>query len=192
MDHRIGFVGWGFPLLVAASLSAQEVTVPVDAQLPLLLKVISSDRNLARSGPDYTVGVLFQPRFRPSVEFFEAVRRSSDRSPLPALGDRRIRLLPIEVSVDDLRKVLAEHPCDALYVGPLRALPIAAVHAAAQETETLTLSAVPQYVSQGLAVGVDLHADRLRILIHLPSAQAAGAAFSSRFLGLSAVEVVAR
>ena len=50
-----------------------------------------------------------------------------------------------------------------------------------------TITGVPEYVDQGLAVGIGIRRDRPLIIVNLEQARAEGAAFSSQLLALARI-----
>ena len=170
----------------------EEIPVPAQVQLPLLLKVLSYDRNLTqRFGEEIVIGVLFQERYRVSFEFEVELMREARSSSVRTVNELPFRLVPLNLNrIADLDAAVSEHEIDVLYVCPVRALDLGALIDLARTRKISTLAALPEYVEKGLAVGIGIRAERPLIFINLSASVAEGAGFSSRLLRLKVVEIV--
>jgi len=170
------------------ALSAQEMEIPVAVQVPLFLKVISFDRQLrARGGQtEYVVSIAYQSGNRASVDARDEVVRSlkADR---PTVLGLPIRIVTVDLDHESLADCLKTHAASLLYITPLRAVDVAALVTTANVAGVTTVTGVPQYVAQGVAVGVRLQRDRPRILINLQGARLQGADFAAELLKLADV-----
>ncbi|MEO0093984.1 MAG: YfiR family protein [candidate division WOR-3 bacterium] len=179
--------------MVAAPISsiefAQEMPVPMDLQLPLLLKVLTFDRNLkSRVGKEIVIGVIYQEKFRASLLIKDEFLRVLKELPIKDLADLPIKAKPIALGDEAILKTAIINDSIAiLYVTPLRAFEISTIQALAGELKVLTLTGVPEYVKSGLAVGVGTKGERPLIIINLTQAKAEGADFSSQLLNLAKV-----
>lgn len=168
---------------------AQEVPVPGRLQAELFVKILSYDRRLPESaGKDVVLGVLVQRRYRASLEAADDLVAGIAALEMPSASEPRLR--PILVELDDgagLGARLDELGVEVLYVTPLRALAIQEITAAARARGVRTLTGVPAYVREGLAIGLGVRGERPEILINLIAARAEGAELSSRLLGVARV-----
>jgi len=167
--------------------SAQEMEIPVAVQVPLFLKVISFDRQLrARGQTEYVVAVAYQSGNRASVDARDEVLRSlkADR---PTVLGLPVRIVAVDLDHESLAECLRMHGASLLYITPLRAVDVGALTATAGTAGVTTVTGVPQYVAQGVAVGVRLQRDRPRILINLQGARLQGADFAAELLKLADV-----
>jgi hypothetical protein len=172
----------GFLGLAAAvpAVTAQEVPVPVQVQVPLLLRILSFDRNLAqRRTGDLVVAVLYQSRNRTSLAIAEEVSRLLGSVPgTEAVG--------IDLDkVTDLRAALAQSGGQVLYVSPLRGVEIGGIVRVSRVAGVTTVTGVPRYVDEGIAIGLDLKAERPEIVVNLEGARAEGADFTAQLLKLA-------
>lgn len=180
------------PLLVLAWPAvcwAQEMPVPVEVQVPLLLKLLHFERQLQSRAADDTlvIGIIYQQRFRTSFEvkdgFVAAVGAAAGEGPL--------RCVPLDLDRQkDLPGALAASQARILYLCPLRAADLKGIIRIAREHRVLTLTGVPEYLGAGVAVGIDSKGQKPLILVSLPAAKAAGADFSSRLLSLKMVKAI--
>lgn len=166
---------------------AQEMEIPVAVQVPLFLKVISFDRQLrARGQTEYVVAVAYQSGNRASTDARDEVIRALKVEHPTVLG-LPVRLVTVDLDRESLSDCLKIHAASLLYIAPLRAVDVAALTATASAAGVTTVSGVPQYVSEGVAVGVRLQRDRPRILINLQGARLQGADFAAELLKLADV-----
>ena len=103
------------------------------------------------------------------------------------VGGVRYRGVAIEVRELGADPVGSHDAVDALYITPVRAIAMEAITAVSQKRRELTLTGVPEFVDDGLAVGIDLHGQKPRILINLKAARAEGADFEARLLKLAKI-----
>ena len=170
-------------VLVTAAPSAQVPAVPVPLQFSLFFRIMTYDRSLpTRAAGGLVVGVAFQGRLRASALAAEEALQQTPPSGFPY----PVRLVAIDLdSTADLAAALAD--CDVLYVAPLRAYRVADISAAARARGILTVTGIPEYLDEGLAIGVDLRGDRPEILVNLAAARAERADFTAAFLRLATI-----
>jgi hypothetical protein len=162
------------------SLAAQEVPVPVRVQVPLLLRIMSFDRNLAqRRTGDLVIAVLYQSRNRTSMAIAEEVTRT-----LGSLAGTEAVGIDLD-NVVDLRAARAQSRGLVLYVSPLRGVEISRIVGVSREAGVTTVTGVPRYVEEGIAIGLDLKAERPEIVVNLAGARAEGADFTAQLLKLA-------
>ena len=171
----------------AATSAAQDMSVPIEVQVPLLLKILTFDRTLAADSHDsLVVGVVFQSHYRGSAGVADEVCRilaATGRNPNAA---RVLRVVTIDLDKSDaLGATLLREGVQALYVTPLRAVATSAVAAATRQRQVISLTGVARYVEEGLAVGLDAAGDRPQIVINLAASKAEGAAFTGQLLKLA-------
>jgi hypothetical protein len=181
----LALLGVGFGA-AATRVAAQDMPVPVEVQVPLLLKILSFDRSLTTAQSDpLVVGVAFQGRNRTSSEIGAEVRSRLIAGGAPSVAGRSIRVVLIDLdATSDLRAELLRDSVRVLYVAPLRAVAISMVAAATRERLVISFTGIPRYVDQGLAVGIDVSGVRPRIVINLSASRAEGALFSADLLKL--------
>ncbi len=82
---------------------------------------------------------------------------------------------------------MSNHDIDILYITPLRATGIKEIIRACGAGKILTLTGVPEYVTDGVAIGIGIKGEKPRILINITSAKNEGSDFSSQLLKLAMV-----
>jgi|WetSurMetagenome_2_1015567.scaffolds.fasta_scaffold247413_2 hypothetical protein len=189
---RLGRFGTllGFALLASGPAGhSQDMPVPVDVQFSILSKILAFDRTLVRKGKtEVVVGILFQNRFRPSVIAKDQFLAAQEGSAAVTVDGMPIRCLAI--NIDDGDGPLESAPftdLDALYVAPLRAVSLDAVTALSRAEGIVTLTGVPEYLEQGLAIAIGAKEERPVIIINLPAARGEGAEFSSQLMRVARV-----
>jgi hypothetical protein len=174
-------------LFCALILTAQEMPVPVRYQYLILLKTLTFDRNLkARCGNGIVLGVLYQSRFRQSVNVKDELVTIANESSYEFLDAYRIRVVPIDLSSEaGLEEQISASGVNTLYVAPLRAIDLATISAVTQKNKVLTLTGVPEYVDIGLSIGVGIKGDRPTLVINQRASKAEGADLDSQLLKLA-------
>lgn len=170
-------------LLYAAvfPLSADEVLVPMDVQIALFNKIWKLDRTF-RPGPTVRVAVIYQAEYRPSANAVTQL--------LAAVRGANLPILCTLVELDEQATVAQRIPLkdiDVFYVMPLRAIDVRTIAAISRAHGIRTITAVPAYVADGLAVGIGVLKQRPLIIINLRASRAEGSEFKSQLLTLSHV-----
>jgi hypothetical protein len=165
----------------------QDMPVPVSAQVPVIFKVLSYDRNLRRHASDkLVIGVVYQKSVRESeavaVEFMQAFAAMSD----PRVNGLSVSVVPIDISSGgDLQTILASRAVDAVYLAPLVSESVREISSIARTSSITTLTGVPDYVERGCSVGVTLRGGRISLLINLAACHAEGSRFDPQLLRLA-------
>ncbi len=163
--------------------------VPVNLQARIFIKVLLFDRSYERRAEDgVVVAVLYQKGFRQSFlaaeEFAKAAADWGDQ----ASGDVAFRCVLIDVDGPQaLPESLATAHADILYVAPLRSFDVGRIARSARDMRLPAYTGVPEYLSAGLSVSLDLRDDKPRILVNLKASKEAGAEFGSQMLSLARI-----
>jgi hypothetical protein len=170
-------------------LFAQEIAVPIEAQIPLLCKVITYDRDLKkRAGGELVIAVLYQRKFKSSLNIKDEVVGALEK--MEILTDTNLRLRCVAIELIDEKNLLQElvsKEVDVVYLTPTRAFDIDSITLVTRERHVLSLTGVPDYVGAGISVGVAAKGEKPQILINRVAAQEEGADFSSQLLKLAKV-----
>ncbi len=180
------FAGAG---LKAGPASAQDMLVSADMQLSLFVRLLPFDRNFQeRVGEEAVIGILYQRTVRASVNAKNSLLAALDEQPIPSIGATPLRVKVIEyVGVQQLPLQLLTEGVDILYVTPLRSVSLDELETLCEELQIGTLTGVPQYVDDGVAVGIGTRGGRPEIVVNLRAARAQGFDFSSQLLRLARV-----
>ena len=163
--------------------------VPVDVQVPILFKVLAFDRHIADSHDrTLVVGVFYQSGYRVSSTAKELVMDALSQIGSGGPANHSLRVVAIDADRnEDLGEALARLQVKVLYVAPLRAFDLGRIVAATRRARALTLTGVPEYVEEGLSIGLELRQDRPRIMVNLRAARAEGAELAAPLLHLATV-----
>ncbi len=178
----------GLPAIVGwASAEVQEMSVPVNLQLRLLSRVLQFDRRFPENlGEEVVLGVLYQSRFRASLDAMSAARSALEEKANRFVGEVPLRVVALDMDEGlSLADALADRGIDVLYVAPLRSVEIRALSRISREGGVLTFTGVPEYLRMGLAVSVGSRRGRPEILINADAAAAEGVLFSSELLKIA-------
>ena len=161
--------------------------VPIPVQWALFAKILKFDHNLAaRTNDGLVVGLVYQQNSLGSrIVKDSAVEEASS---LGEPGEYGVRCVEIDISdATDLGGVIVANGIDILYVTPLRAVDLQTICLPSRETQTMTLTGVPEYIESGLSVGIGIKGSKPEIIINLEASKAEGCHLSSRLLRLARV-----
>lgn len=167
--------------------SAQQAQLPAELKLPLLVKVLSFDRELEHSSRDIVVAVVYQRHVPASLrerdEWLSAATRDLH------VNGSRIRVVGIEYrTADELVDALRKARANVVFLPLLRTvdMPVLADRVRSAGFRTATDEAA--LAGRSTAVGLLLRAGRPHVIISMPLALREGSNFSSQLLRV--VEVV--
>ncbi len=165
----------------------QEMSIPVNVQFPLFLKILTFDRNFkARVGDEIVIGIVYQGKFKTSLNTKDEIMNAMDRYPIKKVEDISIRCVPVDIgNKPNLERIISRNDIDVLYITPLRALGVGSITSVSRAKQIMTLTGVPDYVESGLAVGIGIKGENPQIIVNLPAAKSEGANFSSQLLKLA-------
>lgn len=169
------------------AMEVQDIEVPVDVQLAILLKVMTFDRKLAVRAPRaVAIGVAYQGGNRASVvakdEALRVLRATEQLADGVAL-----RAVAIDLDATTLAEADAKEGLTHLFVAPLRAFDVKEIVGWARRAGVTTMSSVSRHVRDGLALGVGLRGGRPRILVNVESSRLEGADLSAELLKLAEI-----
>lgn len=178
-------------MLLAACLTpvfairAQEMDVPVAVHLPILLKVLSFDRQLRVRAPrEVVVGVVYQSGSRASVVAKDEALQAFQSANTIVQG-LPMRAVAIDIDRGPLADALDARKLTHLYLTPLRATDVHALALLSREAHVTTMTGVARYLDDGIGLGVGLRGGRLRILVNLDACRIEGADLSAEVLKLA-------
>jgi hypothetical protein len=179
-------------LLFPRVARTEDSPVPLHRQIPILLKILTFDRNFEkRTNTRLNIGVVYNesdPASRQSLQDIITV--------LNKYADKTVNGLPVNyypigyTDEQNLAEFATLNNINVFYVTPGSAKHIAALLRTSQRQKIITVSGVPAYVRAGVSVGLDLNTDnKARILINLRSAQLEGIVFDANLLRLATIVV---
>lgn len=174
-------------VLLSAKVSAQEMPLPVEDQVPLFVKILNYDRSLVNKDMDkIVIGVLYQEKFRISSitkdEFIQSVYNNDENT----INGKPIVCVPIEISnLANLDWFIDNKNISILYITPLRSVELRDIYHVTRRKKIMTLSGVSKYIRQGLSVGLELIDEKPKILLNIRSVRSEGIDFTSQLLRLA-------
>jgi uncharacterized protein DUF4154 len=168
---------------------AGEMALPVDQQVPVLLKVLTYDRNFeAKAGSELAIGIVHDPTDRESAAATEEMATTLFRFAGKTVKKLPLRHYTIEyTSAADLESFVKAKGISVLYVAPGSARNLGEILKVAQALHLTTATGVPDYVRKGVAVGIGLVQDRPQILINLAASRAEGSDFDASLLRIATI-----
>jgi hypothetical protein len=171
-----------------SALAADAMPVPADLQVPLLLKILTYDRNFeAKTKAELNIGVVFDPGDAASVKAKNEVAEI-----LGKVADKTVKKLPIKYvpieykTLADLEATVKARGVNLLYLTPgLRNVEELIRFSHANRITTAT--GVRSFVERGVAVGVGVRQDKPEILINLPASRSEGSEFDASLLRIATV-----
>ena len=178
-----------FVLIFLGKAFAQEMPLPVENQVPLFIKILNYDRQFkARISNSVVIGILFQNKYRTSTiakdEFIKYLMLNSEYN----IDGKSFTYVPIEYNnLTNLENLLSDKKLNVLYVTPMRSIDLSKISQVCRQKKIISISGVPDYIREGLSVGLDLEGDNPKILINIIAAKNEGADFKSQLLKLSEI-----
>ena len=176
-------------LLRGIPCPAQEMPIPAEVQYALITKILAFDKHLNEAGKrELVIGILFQNGFRMSKTTRDELIAAMEQSPATNVCGMSVRFTSIDID-NGLRvsDMISPGRVDALYITPLRAIDIETIVALSRSRKIITLTGVPEYAEEGVAVSIGIRDERPLIIVNLPAAKAEGADLSSQLLKVSKV-----
>ncbi|MBN2412711.1 YfiR family protein [candidate division KSB1 bacterium] len=171
-----------FPVL------GQDISVPIRIHLPILLKILTFDRNFKNKvGDEIVIGIIYQRKFNTSLNAKNNFVDELNKSGLTKLEGLDVKFTTINIDTTDLETALLSEKIDVFYVTPLRAKGIEEIKNKSRKYHIITMSGVEEYIKFGLTVGVGIKGNKPQILINLDAAKLENIDFSSQLLKLAQI-----
>jgi hypothetical protein len=166
--------------------AVEAMPVPAALQVPLLLKILTYDRNFsARTASGLRIAIIF---ISASAESTRARDEIAD-----ALTGLTVKNVPIRhttlesVSDGQVAATARADQVNIFYLTPGIGAHLGSLLRIGVERQIITTTGVPAYVDQGVAVGVGIKQDKPYILINLPTSKAVGTEFDASLLRIAKV-----
>jgi len=168
--------------------NAQQMVVPVQIQIPLLIKVVSLQKNISSLKEVYTIGIFFQKTFSKSEKAKDEIIAMGRKKGLSLLNGIPVQFVPVEVSSEkDFAQIIKDKQINAVYVTPLHSININLISEFARHRNILSMTGVPEYVEEGISVGVSAEGEKPQIVINVTASKEEGAEFSSKLLNFARI-----
>ena len=174
-------------LSMLLSVHAQNAPIPVTVQYRLLIKILEFDRHFEwASGKDVVLGIVYQRKFRPSLEAQEQMMNLIQNSGTE--GGLHFRAVAIDlIEGVDLQGEMVRNNISLLYVAPLRSINIEAITSVSRSLKLNTFTGVIEYANHGIGITIGIKDDKPQIIVNLAATKAEGSKYSSQLLGLARV-----
>jgi hypothetical protein len=177
-----------FSVMLYSASRAQEMPLPAGEQLNVLLKALTFDRNLKeRRGERLTIGIVYQDSFKKSMQVKDEMIEAFKTIPIKEIFGYSLHVVPIDLRLISLEEAVTTQDVGILYITPLNSYDIQKISELSRRKGVITLSGVPQYSEQGIAVTVGKKGETPQIIINLDAARAEGADFSSQLLKMAKI-----
>jgi hypothetical protein len=175
-------------ILTAVSAHSQSAGIPIDQQLPLLVKVLLFDKQVHEEKSEYVIGIIFQHSVEESKAMNTDILMLNDSLQLTLSNGVPVRFVPINIDeVNKWKHEVYDRGVSAFIVTPLQKNHLSAIADYCREHRIISMSTVPEFVDEGLAYGLSQSNGRRVILINLPESVSQGAQFSSQILRIAKV-----
>ena len=167
----------------------QEMAVPVEVHVPLLLNALTFDYAFMTRNPDEIVlGILYQSTNQLSRKVKDEVVSMIRRDRRRIVEEHPVRAIPIEYSATaDYARRIAAQGIHALYVAPIPGADISQIAHATRKENIVTVTGVPAYVERGLSIGVRTRDGQHAFIINITASAAEGASLDARILALARI-----
>ncbi|KPK77859.1 MAG: hypothetical protein AMJ89_01670 [candidate division Zixibacteria bacterium SM23_73] len=164
----------------------EEMPVPPRVQIPILLKVLTYDRNFERKvGDKLVIGILYDSQDDDSKKIKEKLLDVLDSLSGKTVKDAPFTYVDLGYSSEEsLRNSIVSKNIDVLYLAPGGVLYLKSIVQISQKYKILTITGVPDYVKKGISVGIGLKDKKPEIWINLGSTKAEGSDFTANLLKL--------
>jgi uncharacterized protein DUF4154 len=174
-------------LLAVPATAAEAMPFTADAQVPLLLKVLTYDRSFAvKAKSALNIGIVYMASDPQSVKAKDDIVKT-----LQAFSDRTIKNVPIKFQPIEYRgraslETAVRSGVNVFYIAPGTADAIDEVLKVSHRSGVTTATGVPEFVNRGVAIGIGMKADKKPdILINLSSSRSEGSEFDASLLRIA-------
>ncbi len=169
--------------------AGDEMPVAADRQVPLLLKILTYDRQLeVKAGRELVIGIVSSPLSPASAKAREEVLAS-----LQTFLGKTVKKLPLQfywqdyTNPDKLAAWVKNKRISVLYLSPGNEKNLPAILKFSQENQITSITGVPDYVERGVAVGIGERQAKPLILINLASSKREGSEFDASLLRIATI-----
>lgn len=176
-------------LLLAASVATTEsMPVPGEVQIPLLLKVLTYDRNFQlKAIRGLKVGIVYSSKDKESVKARDEIVKAFAAFS-GTVKQTTMTTVPIDfVDAAAFEKAVKSTEVNVFYLCPGTAASIEAITKLSHVARITTITGVPSYVEKGIAIGIDVKTGKPQILINLPNSKSEGSQFDASLLRIAAI-----
>lgn len=169
---------------------AEEMPVPIEVQVPLIMKILTFDRNFEQNfETDVTIGIVYVPGDSSSLEVRDHLSSWLEQSADKTLKTRPVKYISVAYNTkSELEQAITSHNVNLLYITPGNSEHLNTLLTISQTNQIITVTGVPGYVEQGVSIGLGLKENQKpKIQINLASSKSEGVAFEAKLLKLAEV-----
>jgi len=192
MKSKIMAIALFLPILLfpfRQTEAKERMPVSPRVQIPILLKVLTYDRNFEKKvGDKLVIGILYDSQDDDSEKIKEKVSDVLDSLSGKTVKDVPFTYVDLDYNSKKSQKNSIESKkVDVLYLAPGGIGHLKSIVQISQEYKILTITGVPDYVKRGISVGIGLKDKKPEIWINLGSTKAEGSDFTANLLKLCKV-----
>lgn len=163
-----------FSVVICSNAFAESMPIPVKLQSALFLKILSYDRKIKN---DIKIAVL------------DGSNKSEIESSFQAVKGQKISGYSFSVSGISLSELssMKANSIDILYVTSNNKAHISNIIKSSRSNGVLTITGIPEYVNDGLSVGIGIKNGKPDILVNLSSSKSEDHELSSQLLKLCTI-----
>lgn len=177
-------------ILLAITVNAQEITVPIDQQVPIFAKIFQFDRSLtSKSKSKLVICIIFQSKNRESKNNKEAFVKSIYNNNIATIAGKKIEIIELDInSPNDINNVDKNNKIDILVITNLKYIELSVISEICKTLKIISYCLSPSvFEKYNFGISLDNLGDRPQININLKSVKREGADFSSQLLKLSKI-----
>jgi YfiR/HmsC-like len=177
-------------VMLPLTVQAEEMPVPADVQVPLILKVLTFDRNFSHKITSALfIGIVYDPLNPISNRAQSEIAQTLEQYTTKTIRRMPIKYVSLEYNGEQLLDEIASaNDINVFYIMPGMAVHLPDLLRFSQAHQITTVTGVPDYVEKGVAVGIGVKKNRKPgILINLPASKSQGNAFEANLLRLAVV-----
>ncbi|MDH3600867.1 MAG: YfiR family protein [Candidatus Tectomicrobia bacterium] len=177
-------------VVLPLTVQAEEMPVPANIQVPLILKILTFDRNFSHKITSaLSIGIVYDPLNPLSNRAQTEIAQILDQYTAKTIRRLPIKYVSLEYSGEQpLDEIATVNEINVFYIMPGMAEHLPALLRFSQAHRITTVTGVPDYVEKGVAVGIGMKKNRKPgILINLPASKSQGNAFEANLLRLAVV-----
>ncbi|MBI3260531.1 MAG: DUF4154 domain-containing protein [Ignavibacteriae bacterium] len=191
--HRLLYFILLFALIVVSSLNisnSQEISSPISTQFEIFQKVLSFNRAKTTNSGTLILGVIYQSKFRPSLNVANDIERYFREKEVKVSGVS-IQIQLIDLINIDLETAINQYGLSFAYIAPLKVYDISTIHKLLAPRKILTLTGIPSYCeSNDVSVAIGTDAGKPQIILNRKSYIEEGADFSAQLLKLKFTRII--
>lgn len=168
---------------------AQEVPLPADTQIKLLVKTLEFDRNLSGRSHDYVnIAIFYQKKNRQSNDLRLDIENVIQQFKNSKIQKKSVKFLFIDISsLTDFTDIINSQHIDVAFILPLKSINVNDISNITRQKQIISITPCPEYIKNGVSIGFDMQGGKPQIILNLSNSKKEGTNFSSIFLNYAKV-----